>query len=99
MTSSASACARCGRDRAGRVAFLLAGRLRCPGCALTYTPMLRRSFYTAVVVGTFLVAINQGNVLVHGNVPPAFYWKIPMNYVVPFCVATWGALGSASRRA
>ena len=64
-----------------------------------YTPMLRRSFLTAVVVGTFLTAINQGNILAHGDFPPALYWKIPLTYFVPFCVATWGALGNASQRA
>lgn len=98
MTSSASICCRCGRDRAGRIAFMLAGRLRCPRCAVLYTPMLRRSFYTAVVVGTLLIAINQGGILLHGDVPRAFYWKIPLTYFVPFCVASWGALGNASRR-
>ncbi|MBI5289989.1 MAG: nitrate/nitrite transporter NrtS [Chloroflexi bacterium] len=99
MTSSVSLCSRCGRDRAGRIAFMLAGRLRCPRCALLYTPMLWRSFCTAIVVGTFLTAINQGNVLLQGEVPMALYWKIPLTYVVPFCVASWGALGNASRRA
>ncbi len=77
---------------------MLAGRLRCPQCALLYTPILRRSFFTAVVVGTFLTAINQGNVLLQGEVPMALYWKIPLTYAVPFCVASWGALGNASRR-
>lgn len=98
MTSSASICSRCGRDRTGRTAFMLAGRLRCPRCALLYTPMLRRSFYTAVVVGTFLTAINQGNLLLHSDFPAVLYWKIPLTYFVPFCVASWGALGNASRR-
>jgi hypothetical protein len=22
-------------------------------------------------------------------------WKIPLNYIVPFCVATWGALSNS----
>ena len=78
---------------------MLAEQLRCSRCALLYMPMLRRSFYTAIVVGTFLTAINQGNILVHGDLPPALYWKIPLTYCVPFCVATWGALGNASQRA
>lgn len=81
-----------------RIAFMLAEQLRCPRCAVLYTPMLRRSLYTAVVVGTFLTAINQGNVLFHGHVPNALYWKIPLTYFVPFCVASWGAPGNASLR-
>jgi hypothetical protein len=60
--------------------------------------MLRRSVYAAIVVGTLLTAINQGNVLLHGHVPAALYWKIPLTYSVPFWVASWGALGNASRR-
>ena len=57
------------------------------------TPMLRRSLLTAIVVGTFLTAINQGNILLRGEFPAALYWKIPLTYSVPFFVATWGALG------
>jgi hypothetical protein len=44
------------------------------------------------VVGTVLVAINQGTVLAKGDFPASLYWKIPLTYLVPFCVATWGAL-------
>ena len=59
---------------------------------LWYQPLLRRSFLTALVVGTILVAINQGTVLAGGHFPSALTWKIPLTYAVPFCVATWGAL-------
>jgi hypothetical protein len=44
------------------------------------------------VVGTILTAINQGNILLHGEFPAVLAWKIPLTYCVPFCVATWGAL-------
>ena len=54
--------------------------------------MLRRSLLTALVVGTLLVAINQGNVLLDGRFPDDLWWKIPLTYAVPFCVASWGAL-------
>jgi hypothetical protein len=54
--------------------------------------MLRRSFLTALVVGTILTAINQGNILLQGEFPAVLAWKIPLTYCVPFCVATWGAL-------
>lgn len=59
--------------------------------------MLRRSALTALLVGTLLVAINQGTVLVTGQLPLDLLWKIPLTYAVPFCVATWGALGAARR--
>jgi hypothetical protein len=54
--------------------------------------MLRRSLWTSLVVGTVLVAINQGNVLLAGDFPASLAWKIPLTYLVPFCVATWGGL-------
>jgi hypothetical protein len=60
--------------------------------------MLRRSFLTAVVVGTFLTAVNQGSILAQGDFPSGLYWKIPLTYIVPFCVATWGALGNPRQR-
>jgi hypothetical protein len=54
--------------------------------------MLVRSLLTSLVVGTLLVAINQGNVLLAGELPASLAWKIPLTYLVPFCVASWGAL-------
>ena len=54
--------------------------------------LLRRSFFTALVVGTIITSINQGNVILGGSFPDALYWKVPLTYCVPFCVATWGAL-------
>lgn len=56
--------------------------------------MLRRSAATALVVGTILVAINQGAVLVEGTFGSKLLWQIPLTYVVPFCVAIWGALSN-----
>jgi hypothetical protein len=60
--------------------------------------MLRRSLLTALVVGTILVAINQGTTLAAGDFPASLYWKIPLTYLVPFCVASWGALINSRRR-
>jgi hypothetical protein len=54
--------------------------------------MLRRSFFTALVVGTVLTTINQGNFIVQGTIPSSLVWKVPLTYCVPFCVTTWGAL-------
>ena len=50
----------------------------------------RRSFYTALVVGSILTAINQGDVILAGDLPN--FVKVGMNYLVPFCVATFGAV-------
>ena len=57
--------------------------------------MLRRSFWTCLVVGTILAAINQGTVLARGAFPPDLLWKVTPTYSVPFCVATWGALSNS----
>jgi hypothetical protein len=54
--------------------------------------MLHRSLLIALVVGTILLAINQGDVLLGGEWPRALFWKAPLTYLVPFVVATWGAL-------
>jgi hypothetical protein len=64
---------------------------------MRFRPMLLRSLLTAVVVGTLLTAINQGTVLLDGSFPAALYWKIPLTYAVPFCVASWGGLINSRR--
>ena len=58
---------------------------------------MRRSLIVAIIVGTILTAINQGNVLLSGEFPPSLYWKIPLTYVVPYCVATTGAILNGRR--
>jgi len=87
-------CSRCARP----TVFELGGTLLCVRHALAHSPMLRRSLLTALVVGTLLVVINQGNVLLDGRFSAALWWKIPLTYAVPFCVATWGALVNSRRR-
>ncbi len=57
--------------------------------------MLRRSVLIALVVGTVLLAINQGDVLLQRAWEPALIWKVPLTYIVPFVVATWGALSTS----
>jgi hypothetical protein len=49
----------------------------------------KRSFWTACVVGTILNLINQGDGLVSGKVT---LWKVALTFVVPYCVATYGAV-------
>jgi ACR3 family arsenite efflux pump ArsB len=65
---------------------------RCLWCAVRYRPLLRRSTLIALVVGSVLVAINQGDAIVAGHWDMALIWKVPLTYLVPFVVATWGAL-------
>jgi|TARA_B100000678_G_scaffold205973_1_gene173553 uncharacterized membrane protein YiaA len=51
----------------------------------------------ALVVGSLLTLLNQGDILFAGSWKAALYWKIPVTYCVPFCVATYGALSNAHR--
>ena len=92
-------CARCStplRKTAYEVRKPSGGRvLRCLRCSLLYAPMLRRSAVVALIVGTILTAINQGNIILAGDFPASLYWKVPLTYCVPFCVATTGALLNA----
>jgi len=68
------------------------GLTKCFLCAVRYRPLLQRSTLIALVVGSVLVAINQGDGLVAGRWDMALLWKVPLTYLVPFVVATWGAL-------
>ena len=50
----------------------------------------RRSFVVAVLVGTILNLINQGDALFDGG---SINWiKVLMTYVVPYAVSTYGAV-------
>ncbi|MDA1349714.1 MAG: nitrate/nitrite transporter NrtS [Chloroflexi bacterium] len=57
--------------------------------------MLRRSIWASVVVGTILTAINQGTFILGGDFSPSLVWKVPLQYLVPFVVASWGALSNS----
>jgi hypothetical protein len=60
----------------------------CSWCVSDGVP--RRSFIVALIVGTILNLINQGDALFGGgrlNVT-----KIILTFVVPYCVATYGAV-------
>ncbi len=54
--------------------------------------IVRRSFIVAVVVGTIINLINQGDALVGGGA--LNWWKIAFTYCVPYCVATYGAVAA-----
>ena len=100
--SDAERCAECGQKFNERPAYqfqIEGGATRkCFRCAMQHRPMLRRSALIALVVGTILTAINQGDVLLAGRWAPALAWKLPMTYAVPFIVATLGALGTGKIR-
>lgn len=50
----------------------------------------RRSLIVSVVVGSILNLINQGDALFYGE--PVDMAKIVLTYIVPYVVATYGAV-------
>ena len=89
-------CGDCGRTLKAGWSFALRtpqGLVhKCLKDAVLHWPMLLRSLKVAVVVGTILTLLNQGDTLFTGEWKPAFYWKVPLTYLTPFLVATVGAL-------
>ena len=57
----------------------------------------RRSLYVALIVGTILNLINQGDALFSGR--DLNVTKIILTFVVPYCVATYGAVSYRMRAA
>ena len=57
----------------------------------------RRSLGVALAVGTLLNAINQGDVLLDGGAPDIV--KLVLTYLVPYAVATYGAVSYRRRNA
>ena len=53
---------------------------------------LRRTVMIALVVGTILTMINQGDVFLSGSATVATVVKTALNYVVPFVVSNLGVL-------
>lgn len=54
--------------------------------------VVHRSAKVSLVVGTILIAINQGNLLIGGVISPDLLWKIPLTYCVPYAVSTYAAV-------
>jgi len=70
---------------------------KCRSCALIHIPMLKKSALTALVVGTILTGLNQGDMILLGILTTSLIWKIPLTFAVPFCVATFSALANTRR--
>ncbi len=66
-------------------------------CILISSTLVRRSAKASVIVGTLLLALNQGDFIISGEFYRAMIWKIPLTYLVPFCVASWGSVTNARR--
>ena len=60
-------------------------------------PTLRRTARIAAVVGLALTGINEGDVLVRGDLSAAIGIKIALNFLVPFIVSNLGVLAGTRR--
>lgn len=49
----------------------------------------KKAFLTAIIVGSILTAINHGDAILAGELPP--FIKVFLTYCTPYCVTTWGA--------
>lgn len=97
MTSIEWDCCRHGEG--ARLPFQFAARSgtvrKCWRCAPVYPPILWRSVKIGILVGSVLAVINHGGALVRGELTSGVAWKIALTYLVPFVVATWGALAAS----
>ncbi|MBK6659742.1 MAG: nitrate/nitrite transporter NrtS [Proteobacteria bacterium] len=55
---------------------------------------VRRALRVAAVVGSILVAINYGDRIIAGSLTYLDLAKIGLTYCVPYCVATYAAVGA-----
>lgn len=60
----------------------------CRCCVTDGVP--RRSLIVALIVGTTLNLINQGDVILGGG--QVNLAKVALTFMVPYCVATYGAV-------
>lgn len=56
--------------------------------------IVMRGLKVAAIIGSILVAINQGDLLLTGKLDASAAWKIPLTYLVPYCVATYGGVAA-----
>jgi hypothetical protein len=75
------------RNQQGGMSMVRIGRI-CRWALSDGVP--RRSFLVALIVGTILNLINQGDALFRG-IPPDVV-KLALTYIVPYCVSTYGAV-------
>ncbi len=97
-----SNCSRCGialRGSAYDVRLRGTTVSRCLRCAIMNWPTVQRSLLSSLIVGTVITAINQGTLIVQGDLSANLAWQVPLTYLVPYCVATTGAILNARRTA
>ena len=64
----------------------------------TRPDVVRRSLKVGAIVGTILVAINHGNLILQGVVTAEMIWKSLLTYCVPYCVSTYASVQAILHR-
>ena len=54
--------------------------------------VMRRASRIALVVGTILIMINQGNTILSGNGTGETVLKCVLTFMVPYCVSTYSSV-------
>ena len=62
-----------------------------------FPPNRRRVTAIALLVGSLLVAINQGGALASGRVSWILWVRMALDYLIPACVSTMGVLAGSRR--
>lgn len=66
--------------------------------AATLNEVVTRSMRVSLIVGTILVGINHGDVLLGAGLSPGMFWKIPLTYLVPYSVSTYASVDAILSR-
>lgn len=53
-----------------------------------------RGLKVGAIVGTILTAINQGDLILAGTLGVENAWKIPLTFLVPYCVSTYAGVSA-----
>ena len=56
--------------------------------------ILKRSLMVSAIVGTILMVINHGDVIVSGHISLLHLYKIGLSYLVPFLVSSYSSVAS-----
>lgn len=53
-----------------------------------------RGLKVGAIVGTVLTAINQGDLILAGDLNAGSIWKILLTYMVPYCVSIYAGVSA-----
>ena len=86
-------------ESTGQAAATSSGAL-AQWCGLACTaPVVRRGLKFAVIVGTILIAINQGDAILAGELTRTNYLKMALTVVVPYVVSVLSSVSAMTERA